>query len=69
MWIQHRSSQEELKNIGVNVTIKPVEWEVWLEDVYSNKNYQSTVVGVDASALTARAMLERFTTDGQWKLY
>ena len=56
--------QEELKNIGVNVTIKPVEWEVWLEDVYSNKNYQSTVVGVDASALTARAMLERFTTDG-----
>ena len=22
--------QEELKNIGVNVTIKPVEWEVWL---------------------------------------
>lgn len=56
---------EQLKNIGVNVTIKPVEWEAWLEDVYSNKNYQSTVVGVDASALTARAMLERFTSDGQ----
>ncbi len=54
---------EELKNIGVNVTIKPVEWEAWLEDVYANRNFESTVVGVDASSLTARAMLERFTSD------
>lgn len=53
---------EELKNIGVNATIKPIEWETWLEDVYANHNYQSTVVGVDASNLSARAMLERFTT-------
>lgn len=54
---------EELKNIGVNVTIKPIEWEAWLEDVYANRDYQSTVVGVDASNLSARAMLERFTSD------
>ena len=54
---------EELKNIGVNVTIKPIEWEAWLEDVYANREYQSTVVGVDASNLSARAMLERFTSD------
>lgn len=54
---------EELKNIGVNVTIKPIEWETWLEDVYANRNFQSTVVGVDASNLSARAMLERFTSD------
>ena len=52
-----------MKNIGVNVTIKPIEWEAWLEDVYANRNYQSTVVGVDASNLSARAMLERFTSD------
>lgn len=53
---------EELKNIGVNVKIKPVEWESWLEEVYAKHNYQSTVVGVDAANLSARAMLERFTT-------
>ena len=53
---------EELKNIGVNVKIKPIEWESWLEDVYANHHYQSTVVGVDAANLSARAMLERFTT-------
>ena len=55
---------EQLKNIGVNATIKPVEWEAWLEDVYANSKFESTVVGVDASNLSARAMLERFTTDG-----
>lgn len=54
---------EELKNISVNVTIKPIEWEAWLEDVYAKRDYQSTVVGVDASNLSARAMLERFTSD------
>ena len=54
---------EQLKNIGVNATIEPVEWEAWLEDVYANREFQSTVVGVDASNLSARAMLERFTSD------
>lgn len=54
---------EELKQIGVNATILPVEWNTWLEETYSNRNFQSTVVGVDASNLTARAMLERFVSD------
>lgn len=54
---------EQLKNIGVNATIKPVEWEAWLENVYAGRQFQTTVVGVDASNLSARAMLERFTSD------
>lgn len=54
---------EQLKNIDVNVTIEPVEWEAWLEDVYAGRKFQSTVVGVDAANLSARAMLERFTSD------
>ena len=49
---------EELKNIGVNATIKPIEWETWLEEVYANRDFESTVVGVDATTLSARAMLE-----------
>ena len=53
---------EQLRAIGVNVTIDPVEWASWLENVYSGRRYQATVVGVDASTLTARAMLERFTS-------
>lgn len=54
---------EQLKQIGVNVTVELVDWETWLNRVYLGREYQSTVIGVDASMMTARAMLERFTSD------
>lgn len=54
---------EQLKEIGVNATINLVEWETWLSDVYVGRNFEATVVGVDASQLTARALLERFVSD------
>lgn len=53
---------EQLKAIGVTATIEPVEWESWVSGVYVNREFQSTVVGVDASNMTARALLERFTS-------
>ncbi|WP_029322238.1 ABC transporter substrate-binding protein [Butyrivibrio sp. AE3004] len=56
---------EEFKEIGVNATIQEVEWNSWLEDVYTNRNFESTVVGVDASTLTAYALLSRFKSDAK----
>lgn len=53
---------EQLKTVGINATIQPVTWESWVQDTYSNRQFQSTVVGVDASNMTARAMLERFVS-------
>ena len=53
---------EQLKSIGVKATIQPVEWASWLSDVYSGRKYQSTLVGVDASEMTASAMLKRFVS-------
>ena len=55
--------KEQLKQIGVTANINLVEWDTWLSETYINRNYQSTVVGVDASNLSARALLERFSTD------
>lgn len=54
---------EQLKDIGVNAEIKLVEWDTWLSDVYSGRDFEATVVGVDASQMTARALLERFVSD------
>ena len=51
---------EQFKAVGAEARIQLVEWESWLSDVYAGRNYQATVVGVDASSLTARALLERF---------
>ena len=34
---------QQLKQINVNATIEPVEWGQWLEQVYTNADYQTTV--------------------------
>ena len=53
---------QQLKEVGITAEIDRVEWGSWLSDVYTKHNYQSTVIGVDAANMTARALLERFTT-------
>lgn len=54
--------KEQLAAIGVTVNIQEIEWNSWLSDVYSGRNYEGTVVGVDASALNAPSMLSRFVS-------
>ena len=53
---------EQLKAVGINATILPVEWESWVDETYTGRQFQSTVVGVDPSNMTARALVERFTS-------
>jgi peptide/nickel transport system substrate-binding protein len=36
--------QSELKEIGVNLTIIPVEWPVWLKQVFKDKDYDLTII-------------------------
>ena len=55
--------REELKAIGVTAEINQVEWNTWLSDVYSGRQYEATVIGVDASTLSARALLSRYVSD------
>lgn len=52
-----------LEQVGVTVEIKQVEWTTWLSEVYSDKNFEATVVGFDASSLTASSLLLRWTSD------
>ena len=53
---------EQLKEVGINATLNKVEWETWVSDTYAGRNFQSTVIGLTADPLTARSLLERFTT-------
>ena len=54
---------EQLKNIGVTAEIELVEWETCVSEAYTNRNFEATVVDVDASSLTASALLSRFVSD------
>lgn len=54
---------EQLKEAGIDAEISLIEWDTWLSDVYAGRDYQATVVGVDASTLCANALLSRFASD------
>ena len=54
---------EQLAAVGITAQLQEVEWNTWLQDVYQNRKFQSTVVGFDASTLTANAMLQRWMSD------
>ena len=51
---------EQLKEVGINVTIQPVENQTWMQDVYNDRNFQSTITGLTSDNMTARKLLERF---------
>ncbi len=54
---------EQFKEIGVKVTINPVEWQTWLSDVYNGRQFQSTITGLTSDNMTARKLLERFGSE------
>ena len=55
--------KEQLAEVGITANIKQVDWDTWLSDTYIGRNYDATVIGVDAAQLTASAMLARFVSD------
>ncbi len=54
--------KDQLAAIGIEAEIEKVDWNTWLSDVYVKRNYDATVIGVDAANLSANALLSRFET-------
>ncbi len=54
---------ELLRNVGVDAKINQVEWATWYNEVYSGREYEATIVGLDAHGLAASDMLARFQSD------
>ena len=55
---------EELKQANITAKIKLVEWETWLTEVYKGKQYQATIVGLDAD-LAPRDLLDRYHSEAR----
>ncbi|MGN0403479.1 MAG: ABC transporter substrate-binding protein [Acetatifactor sp.] len=53
---------EQLKSVGINATINPVEWQTWYDEVYKGRKYQATISGL-AGDLTPGYIINRFQTD------
>lgn len=37
----------QLEKAGIKATIKSVEWAAWLEEVYADRRYEATIIGLD----------------------
>ena len=53
---------EQLKKIGITAKINTVEWSTWLSDVYANRDYEATIIGLDAN-LAPSDILKRYNSD------
>lgn len=53
---------EQLKQVGVTVNVQQVDWDTWLAETYIARDYEMTIIGIDTPVLSARGMLERFTS-------
>ena len=49
---------EQLKKIGVTASIELIDWTTWLEEVYTNRNFEATVIGIDANLAPSDMMLD-----------
>jgi peptide/nickel transport system substrate-binding protein len=53
----------QLQQIGVDTSIKLVDWASWLSEVYRNRKYQATIISVDAPNISPRSFLSRYRSD------
>ncbi|GHV94675.1 diguanylate phosphodiesterase [Spirochaetia bacterium] len=50
----------QLAKIGIDASIKLVDWATWLSDVYRNRKYQATIISLDAQNVSPRSFLSRY---------
>jgi peptide/nickel transport system substrate-binding protein len=53
----------QLKQIGINATIKLVDWATWLSEVYRGRQYEATVISLDGTNTSPRSFLSRYRSD------
>ena len=54
---------DQLSKVGITAKIQTVEWANWLSDVYTNRNFDATVVGLAADYIAPGSVLLRYNSD------
>ena len=53
----------QLAKIGVQASIKLVDWASWLSGVYRQRQYQATIISLDSTNVSPRSFLSRYHSD------
>ncbi|MDR2942705.1 MAG: ABC transporter substrate-binding protein [Treponema sp.] len=54
---------DQLARIGIDVSIRLVEWAAWLDDVYHRRKYQATIISLDSPIVSPKGFLSRYRSD------
>jgi len=52
----------QLMKIGIDASIKLVDWTTWISDVYRGRNYQATIISLDSPVVSPRSFLSRYSS-------
>ncbi len=52
----------ELAQVGIKASIKQVDFATWLSEVYTNRQYEATVISVDGVTLSPKSYLGRYVS-------
>lgn len=55
---------DQLGEVGINATIKQVDWSTWLGDVYAGRNYEATIIALDSTLAPADVLHYYESTNG-----
>lgn len=53
----------ELKKAGITAKIRQIDFATWLSEVYTQRDYEATIVSVDGTTLSPRSYLSRYVSD------
>ncbi|MDR2700865.1 MAG: ABC transporter substrate-binding protein [Spirochaetaceae bacterium] len=53
----------QLEQIGITATVKLVDWNTWLSEIYRGRKFQATIISLDSPTVSARSFLTRYRSD------
>jgi len=53
----------QLAGVGIRASIRLVDWATWLSEVNRGRNFQATIISLDARTVSPRAFLDRYLSD------
>ena len=53
--------KDQLNRVGITMNIEGIEWATWLSDVYQNREFEATIIGIDSN-LAPKDIMRRYVS-------
>ena len=53
----------QLERIGIDASIVLVDWSTWVSEIYSERQYEATIISLDSTIVSPRGFLDRYQSN------